>query len=108
MEGNAIPIRDGPAHVEVVAMGVLQGAKGVHANKVEPRLEDESTDNASAPESPGGPYCGSELSGPSSTLPGDAAPGDSTLAPRSSDIAGPGAIELGLLGCPSVSSPPPN
>jgi hypothetical protein len=70
-----------PAQVEVIVADALLGAKGIHANETEPRPEDVTNDEASAPRSPRGPYRDLVASGPSMTLPGDAALGDSTLAP---------------------------
>jgi hypothetical protein len=67
--------------VEVVVADALPGAMGIHANETEPRPEDATNDKASAPRSPRGPYRDLVASGPSMTLPGDAALGDSALAP---------------------------
>jgi hypothetical protein len=55
-EGGTIPVRDGPDQVLVVAADVLVGAEGICMNDVEPRPEDASNDDASAPGSPRGPY----------------------------------------------------
>jgi hypothetical protein len=108
MEGSVVPIRDGPPQVEVDAIDALLGAMGIRPNKEEPQLEDPPTDDALAPGSVGSPYRGLVVSDPGSTLPGDAAPGDSTLAPRSSDIVDLGAIELRLPSYPSMLSTPAN
>jgi hypothetical protein len=94
--------------VKVVAADALPSAEGVRANEAEPRSKGASIDDASAPGSLGGPHRGWVESSPCLTLPVDAAPGGSTLAPRSFGTVGLGAIELGLSGYHSTQPPPTN
>jgi hypothetical protein len=48
MGSGAIPIRDKPAQVEVVAADASPGAEGIRTNEAEPWLEDVIDGDASA------------------------------------------------------------
>jgi hypothetical protein len=98
-------------------LGVYAG--GGHMDGSRGRTDVEGDDERAGPtgaiidgrwrcSTPGRPIPWLGVSGLGSTLPGDAASGDSTLAPGSSNTADPWPIELGLPGYPSVSSPPAN
>jgi hypothetical protein len=56
MASGTITVRDRPAQVEVVAADVLSGTEGICANDAEPRPEDATSGDASAPGSLRGPY----------------------------------------------------
>jgi hypothetical protein len=86
LEGGAVPVRDGPAQVEAAAVDALVGTRVVRVVEAEPRSEDASGGDDSAP-------CHREAL--ASTY-----PGMSPLRPL--DIVDPGAIEQGLPGFPDV------
>jgi hypothetical protein len=90
-ESGVVPIRDSPIQVEVVIVDTLPGTEGINANEAEPRPEDVTCGNASAPQSLRGPYGDLLASGPGSTLLGDASLGDMISDLKSSDIVDPGA-----------------
>jgi hypothetical protein len=56
MVSDIVAVRDRPAQVEVVAADVLSGTEGIRANDAEPRPEDATSGDASAPGSPRGLY----------------------------------------------------
>jgi hypothetical protein len=55
-ESSTVPISGRSARVEVVAADVLPGAEGIRANEAEPRLEDATGGDGSAPGSTRGLY----------------------------------------------------
>jgi hypothetical protein len=89
MGSGAIPIRDKPAQVEVVAADASPGAEGIRTNEAEPWLEDVIDGDASALEPLGGrAYWVLVESGPCSSPPGNATSGDVILALGSSKNCG--------------------